>query len=80
MFSWNQFLNLNMILKRLSLKCHDPSDEYENHPTDSLHDSLDAGQLRLSRHYADPFVNYVPYEARRVEFLNDRVTAWTTTR
>lgn len=30
--------------------------------------------------YADPFVNYVPYEARRVEFLNGRVTAWTATR
>lgn len=40
----------------------------------------------LSRHndsayyYAEPFVNYVPYEARRVEFLNDRVSAWTATR
>lgn len=31
-------------------------------------------------YYADPFVNYVPYEARRVEFLNDRVSAWTAAR
>ncbi len=31
-------------------------------------------------YYADPFVNYVPYEARRAEFLNDRVSAWTATR
>lgn len=31
-------------------------------------------------YYADPFVNYVPYEARRVEFLDGRVTAWTATR
>ena len=31
-------------------------------------------------YYAEPFVNYVPYEARRVEFLNDRVSAWTATR
>lgn len=30
--------------------------------------------------YYAPTVTYLPYEARRVEFLNNKVTAWSTTR
>ncbi len=38
------------------------------------------GRCDPALYYAEPSINYVPYEARRVEFLNDRVSAWTTTR
>ncbi len=38
------------------------------------------GRYDSAYYYAQPFVNYVPYEARRVEFLNDHVSAWTATR
>lgn len=30
--------------------------------------------------YYEPTVTYLPYEARRVEFLNNKVTAWSTER
>lgn len=30
--------------------------------------------------YYEPTVTYLPYEARRVEFLNSKVTSWSTAR